>query len=240
MYLYDAIEKLLHASAAAGLSEATIVSYQKHLVPLKGFFGNVEVETLSTDDLRAYVRHLQTQKQQFVGHRYRQTVQKPLSRHTVNAHLRACRRLFNFLHQEYGLEENPAARIRIARPRHREIKALSNDALQAMLAVTEAQQDALNLRDRAVLLCLADTGCRRGGLAGLTRGQLCAGGDSMRRSWKKEGGRGASSLGGKRPWPCRRGWPCGLSVDMTKSLSRSRLVGSTRWAQRASRASASG
>ncbi len=172
MYLYDAIEKLLHASAAAGLSEATIVSYQKHLVPLKGFFGNVEVETLSTDDLRAYVRHLQTQKQQFVGHRYRQTVQKPLSRHTVNAHLRACRRLFNFLHQEYGLEENPAARIRIARPRHREIKALSNDALQAMLAVTEGQQDALNLRDRAVLLCLADTGCRRGGLAGLTRGQL--------------------------------------------------------------------
>ena len=59
-----------------------------------------------------------------------------------------------------------ADRIRTPSPRRRKPKAISK---QDFLALYRSTGDGVvGIRDRAILLCLADTGCRVGGLCGLS------------------------------------------------------------------------
>ncbi len=163
MRLSEAIEALLLATQANGRSSRTVEAYREKLSYLLEALGDVPVETITVADLRRYV----------AGQLARTTDYQPdnppsgsLSPFTVAGRVRALKRLFNFLVDEELLDANPARRIKTPHPRRVIPKGITHADLGRLLDSTKAG-GLLDLRDRAIMLLLADTGCRLSGLCGL-------------------------------------------------------------------------
>jgi len=149
--LKDAIEALCIATRANGRSKRTVNAYREKLSHLLTYLGDVDVTAITTHDLRRYVASLWD---------------ADLSPFTIAGRVRAFKRLFNFLIAEGLLETNPTVGIVTPDPDPREIKAISKSDLAALLTTTEIGS-AIDLRDRAIMLLLIDSGARVQGLAGL-------------------------------------------------------------------------
>lgn len=166
MQLTTAIERLCDATAAEGRSGRTVEGYEKTLRYLVEFLGDPEIETIDVADLRRYAADLRTRSERYANNPYAATQEGGLSPFTVASYLRSVKRLFNWLLAEELIAVNPAARLKVPQPAKREPKALSLDDFGQMLAAV-AGDDPTQIRDRAILLFLADTGCRAGGLCHL-------------------------------------------------------------------------
>lgn len=166
MLLSEAIERLLIATQADGLSPATTKGYQIKLRPLLDFLGDVPVETITTDDLRRYIAYMRERKTVYPIHPYHKEREGRLSLATINSLVRALKRLFNFLESEGIIESAPTRHIKTPRPQRLEPKAASTEDLIAILN-SLSDERIEDRRDRAILLMLFDTGCRVSGLCGL-------------------------------------------------------------------------
>ena len=166
MLLSEAIARLLVATKADGQSAETVTAYRRKLKPLIVFLGDVQVGSISVDDLRRYVASMWDKGTLYVDHPYHEPRAGTLSPFTVAGRVRALKRLFSFLEQEGHVTVNPARKIKTPRPRRDEPKAGSMADFRALLRTTDGGS-VDDLRDRAILLLLADTGCRVGGLCGL-------------------------------------------------------------------------
>lgn len=166
MQLTTAIERLCDATAAEGRSGRTVEGYEKTLRYLVEFLGDPEIETIGVADLRRYAADLRTRSERYANNPYAATQEGGLSPFTVASYLRSVKRLFNWLLAEELIAVNPAARLKVPAPAKREPKAMSLDDFDRLLAAT-AGDDAVQVRDRAILFMLADTGCRAGGLCHL-------------------------------------------------------------------------
>lgn len=166
MKLTEAIEALCIATCADGRSPETVTAYQRKLKPLAAFLGDVPVGQVTTDDLRRFVAHLQARPTRWANHPKHEEQDGGLSQFTIASHVRCVKRLFNWLESEGALVHNPARRLKTPQPKRREPKAADVGDLLALLGTTEGEGVA-DRRDRALLLFLADTGCRLGGLCGL-------------------------------------------------------------------------
>jgi len=170
MRLSEAVEALCMATKADGGSPGTVAAYEHKLRPLVIFLGgDVQVETVTVDDLRRYVAGLRDEMMLYADHPYHVAHVGTLSPFTVSGRVRTAKRLFNWLEGEGVIEVNPVRKIRTPRPRRDEPKAASLTAFRALLHTTEGGGPD-DLRDRAILFLLGDTGCRVGGLCGL---QVC-------------------------------------------------------------------
>jgi site-specific recombinase XerD len=152
MLLSEAIERLCVATRADGRSPRTVQSYREKLGHLLTFLSDVDVGSITIDDLRRWV----------VG-----MYERELSPFTVAGRIRHAKRLFNFLEIEGAIESNPARRIKTPRPKRKEPKGISWEDFLALLKTTEGGTP-IDVRDQAVMMLLLDTGCRVGGLCGLT------------------------------------------------------------------------
>ena len=76
------------------------------------------------------------------------------------------KRLFNWLEEEGILDHNPSARIKTPKPQRTKPKAISPEDFRRLLKTTE-NESPKDLRDRAAMMLLYDTGCRAGGLCGI-------------------------------------------------------------------------
>lgn len=186
MKLNEAIERLLTATIADGRSPRTVEDYRQKLGMLAAYLGaERDVASITADDLRRFVADLRQRKIRYEAHQYRAAVPGPLSPATLAGVVRAVKRLFAFLVADGVLAANPAQALRIPRlPKGTEPKAISLDDFLALLRVTEGN-DLASLRDRALLLFLADTGCRVGGLVGLQMTDLDL---AHLRAWVREKG----------------------------------------------------
>lgn len=162
MLLSEAQQALLAATRADGRSLSTVKSYRRKLKPLLAFLGDVSVKDVTVADLRSYVAHLMDRSTRWTDHPKHDETEGGLSKFTIASHIRAAKRLFNWLEQEGELQINPARRIRTPNPRRGEPKGIIRRDFLALLATTQAGSVA-DLRDRAVMFLLADTGCRVGG-----------------------------------------------------------------------------
>jgi len=166
MLLSEAISALLIATKADGQSPETVTAYRRKLKPLVVFLGDVQVESISVDDLRRYVASMRDEATLYADHPYHEPRAGTLSPFTVAGRVRALKRLFSFLEAEGVITVNSARKIKTPRPRRDEPKAGSMADFRALLHTTEGGS-VDDLRDGAILLLLADTGCRVGGLCGL-------------------------------------------------------------------------
>lgn len=171
MRLSQAVNDLVTAAIADGRSHRTIGDYQQKLQPLVDFLDDKPIEDVTTSDLRAYVAHLRTRSTRYDAHPNRCQLRGGLSEATVASNVRAVKRLFNFLHEEGVIAENPAARLKTPKLKRGEPKAMSTENFVKLLDTIE-EDTVLARRDRALLLVLADTACRVGGLIQLRIGDL--------------------------------------------------------------------
>ncbi|NPA31669.1 MAG: tyrosine-type recombinase/integrase, partial [Chloroflexi bacterium] len=146
------------------LSPETTRWYRKRMEPLSGLG---PVAQVSIRDLRRLRADL---------------VRRGLSPYTVHGYVRAWKRLFRWAVQEGYIADSPAERLRLPPLPDEPPKAISDDDLLRMLECARSSP-----RLYALLLFLADTGVRLGGLAGLRVGDLDM---AKRRAVVREKGRG--------------------------------------------------
>lgn len=166
MKLSDGINELLIATRAAGHSEQTVDFYYRKLKPLVEYLEDMAVEEVRISDLRRFVTHLRTRKTRWDNHPNKRQKSGGLSEATIAGIVRATRRLFGFLSEEGLIADNPAARLKQPRLKRGEPKAASMDDLFKLLDASQGD-DPISVRNRAMLLVLADTACRVGGLVGM-------------------------------------------------------------------------
>ncbi|MEI2692656.1 MAG: tyrosine-type recombinase/integrase [Anaerolineae bacterium] len=166
MLLSEAIEALCLATLADGRSERTAGDYRQKLGALLVFLGDVAIDQVTTNDLRRFVVDLRSRESRWPDHPNRPQTAGGLSPASVAGYVRCVKRLFHFLQDDGLLVSNPAARLKGTKPKRGEPKGVSREDLRSLLTATEG--DAPNLvRNHAMILFLADTGCRVGGLVGL-------------------------------------------------------------------------
>ena len=173
MNLRESIERLHTATIADGRSPRTARDYSQKLGMLAAYLGpDRAVASIEGEDLRRFVADLRQRSTRYESHQYRAAVAGPLSPATVAGVVRAVKRLFAFLVEDGILTDNPARVLRTPRlPKGRTPKAVSLDDFLALVRAA-AGDDLASKRDRALLLFLADTGCRVGGLVGLRLADL--------------------------------------------------------------------
>jgi site-specific recombinase XerD len=173
MVLSEAIERLITATIADGRSPRTARDYRQKLAGLAAFLGpDRDLASIEADDLRRFVASLRQRSERYTDHAFRDPVAGGLSPASVAGVVRAVKRLFSFLASDGVLASNPARALRTPKlPKGKEPKAASLDDFLAMLAATAGGEPG-QLRDRALLLFLADTGARVGGLVGLRLADL--------------------------------------------------------------------
>jgi site-specific recombinase XerD len=171
MKLSEAIQELVIATRAAGYSEHTALFYVSKLKPLVAYLEDKPVEDVTISDLRRFIAHLRSRDTRWDAHPHKRQKAGGLSEATVAGIVRATRRLFAFLTEEKILDENPAARLKQPKPRRGEPKAASMEDLLKLLDATEGD-DPVSKRNHAMLLVMADTACRVGGLVGMRLSDL--------------------------------------------------------------------
>jgi len=170
MNLNKAITEFILDAEAAGLSPATIRWYRQRLTRLQKFLegqGISDTTQVSSNHLRAFIAGLRAQTVRWSDHPFHHPSPSGLSPHTIHGYVRVIRRFFRWLVEEGIIEENPAKRLRLPRLPDEPPKAVTPGDLRRLLETARSDP-----RDYAVLCFIADTGCRVGGLVGLTLNDL--------------------------------------------------------------------
>lgn len=133
-----------------------------YLRSLTDFFGEEQtVETLTVNHLRTWRAWLFQRETKYASETtWRPEESGALSVHTIHGMVRTCRQFFRWLHTEGILTANPAQRLELPPLPKEPPKAISDEDIQKMLAVSRSEA-----RDTALIWFLRDTGCRLGGAA---------------------------------------------------------------------------
>ena len=149
------VQAFLLDAQARNLSEGTLRYYRQKLLPLMAFLhglGVRQAEEVTTAHMRLWIIHLQD-----TGH----------NPGGVHAFYRAAKAFLSWLVQEEVLDESPMRRIKAPRVPREVLPPVTIEEVQAMLAACDSRTQ-LGARDRAVILCLMDTGCRATEFTSLT------------------------------------------------------------------------
>jgi len=167
MRLSECVGAFLDAKLAEGVAMTTIRWYEQRLEALVAYLGNDEAENVSRGHLRSFVAHLRRRDELYVDNPYRPAQTGQLSPSTVRGYVRALRCFFRWLEAEDLVARNPASDLKLPPVPKEARKAISDDDLRLLLQASQGE-DPQDIRNRALILFLADTGCRVGGLVSLT------------------------------------------------------------------------
>jgi len=155
MNVNDAVERLLIALLAEGVKKTTIKWYRVRFARFLSAYGHLRIEDISIDMIRVYLAGLRE-----VG----------LSPNYFHHHARVIRRLFKWLFEERLIDGGFWKRIKLPKIPPAEPKGVEIEDVRKLLSSCEST--VMGKRDRAIILFLFDTGCRVGGLCGLTMEEL--------------------------------------------------------------------
>lgn len=164
-------------------ADSTRTWYRRRLGALVEFLGDPDVAAVSAADLRRWKASLVERDRRWSEHPSRPEVAGGFSPWTLHGYVRAARRFFGWLAREGYVKRNPAGGLELPPLPDEPPKAIGRADLAKMLEAARAS----GARDYALVRFLADTGCRVGGLVGLTLGELSL---ERRRALVWEKGRG--------------------------------------------------
>lgn len=165
------------------LSPKTVRWYDARLKSLTKYFGpDRQIDTITLRDLCLWRADLAGRKFRYTSPTsVRPAIQGGYSPHTLYTFYRAVKTFFRWAAARQFVDENPAAQLRMMKPPSRKPRGIPRDRVFQMIDVADS------LRDKSLLMFLADTGCRVGGAAGLTLDDLYL---EERRALVREKGRG--------------------------------------------------
>jgi integrase len=127
------------------------------------------LDLIRPEDLDAYVHELRSRTHRYEDHPTRPTEEGPLALATVHKHTKTIRVFFNWCVDRGYIRESPARFLVNRRP----VRPLGQGKAATDAEVTEILAAArYKPRDWAVVLLLAQSGCRAGDIAGLTMNGL--------------------------------------------------------------------
>ncbi len=141
---------------ARRLSPGTLDSYTRRMRSFQAWFhenGITRLVDLTSHHIRAYLVHLQD---------------RGLDDDTVITEYRVLRAWLNFCVQEEMISASPMKKVRSPRLPKEILPAFAPEDVQKLLAVCQTP------RDKAIILCLLDTGCRVSEFAALNIGDVDA------------------------------------------------------------------
>ncbi|HZQ09750.1 MAG TPA: tyrosine-type recombinase/integrase [Anaerolineae bacterium] len=162
MKLSDAFDLFITDAIAAGRSPYTLKWYRQYIGRLLRYLGDVELRAVSIDNLREFLASLWSADKKWVGHKYHKPVSGGLAAPTVAGYVRAIKAFYNWLEENDHItaERNWGRRLKIPRLPKAEPKSVADEDLEKLLIAARCSK-----RDYALVLFLADTGCRVGGLS---------------------------------------------------------------------------
>lgn len=177
------------ASMKGVKSVSTVKWYRQRLNTLASYLGeNTAIEDITVNQLRMWRGAISDRSTKYSEHPTRTEESGGLSRITLHGYVRAVRRFFTWLVEEDILKQNPSLRFELPQVERRPKSGISDRDQSIMLDLAKKQ----NLRDFAMLMFVADTGCRAAGVAGLQIKDLDI---SRRRATVYEKGRGGNGKG---------------------------------------------
>lgn len=155
-------------------SPDTVKWYGMRLKNLVNFIGaDRDIATITIADLRKWRAALQAKHTRYETHPTRPTINSGLSAEGFRGYVRAVRILFFWLADEGAIATSPARRFELPPCDRVPRKGIADEDMQRIIkTVTQrtkkkGKANAHNLRDRAMVLFLADTACRAGGVYNL-------------------------------------------------------------------------
>lgn len=145
------------------VSDSTIKFYENRLPSLIKILGDKEISEVSLDDLRLWRTKLSKREVKYKNHKYHPPVEGKLSPYTIRQYVKCARRFLKWLYEDGKLDDNPARRLKLPPKPDQPRKGISKIDLAKIIAAAEES----SVRDLAIVLFLADTGCRVGGLTHL-------------------------------------------------------------------------
>lgn len=148
------------------VSPSTIVFYNSKLKKLLEILGNVYIQEIDITMLRQWRSSLMDKTLRYENHNMRDPIPGGYSLWTIHQHIRTIKQFFRFMYLEGYLSNNPAKTLEQVQLPSWEAKGISKQDRDKMI---ESARDQINLaaaaRDYAIMLFIADTGCRRSGCA---------------------------------------------------------------------------
>lgn len=166
MRVIDALEDF-YLSMEGVASPKTVKWYRQKLQALSWSLGDCTIEEVDIRMLRTWRAHLAQQGERYTNHPTKPVQRGGLSWDTLHGHVRACRRFFKWLEEEEYLDFNPAKKLELPPKPKKVRKGIKENDRD--LIIQEAKGSA---RDYAIVMFLADTACRVGGLVGLKVGDI--------------------------------------------------------------------
>lgn len=169
--LRNLLRHFVLAKRTEGRSPKTISWYEENLYLFIRFLEESGRSTLLRDvglqEVREFVLHMQ---QGWVKHERNPFVKNktlPLSSHTILSRVRLLKVFFNWLQSEGYTQEPRLALLKPPKAQKSMVDVLDDRELQAILA-SLAENTALAVRNRAIVMTFLDTGIRCSELVGLT------------------------------------------------------------------------
>lgn len=172
MNTQTAYEKFIAYLEAAGRSGRTIGTYEHRLKLLLKQHGQKNIKSITPEDIDNFILARRRSPVRYEGHTRRKSYAGSLSQSTINGFIRDTKTFFRFCETRGYVKKSPAGHLKMSRVRGRKVKAISKADLRAILDLAEAGPE---LRDKALIRLLVDSGARVGELVGkypLTRGNL--------------------------------------------------------------------
>lgn len=161
MKLESALNEYRLACIAEGLSQATIQQYTSLLTAFVMRFQGWEIDAITPSWIRQYLVGLQDRPARYINAPQKPQQPGGLSKASVAAHDRALHAFWGWCSREYGIPD-PMTNIRRRKAPPPAPKAIRPADFVRLFNAADCE------RDRAILVFLADTGCRLGGLLTLT------------------------------------------------------------------------
>jgi integrase/recombinase XerD len=169
----EALSKFLLGRRADGVAQSTVEWYRKRLARFIEFFNDCDLSVITTDDLRRFVVSLQEQNVKWANHKFHNPIAGNLSPSTIHGYVRIVKTFYNWLEQNDCITVAQNVAIRLKKPKlpKQAPKEISETDMLALLEASKSYGRYAK-RNYAMILFLADTGCRVGGLVKLRLADL--------------------------------------------------------------------
>lgn len=163
--LSEAINLFL-ASKYGIVSNSYITFLENRFKRLISYYGDVPINEIDIISLRQWRRSLFDIDTRYQDHPYRDPKQGGLSPWTIHQYIRSVKMFFRWLYLEGYISTNPGKRLEQVQLPTWEAKGINKAERDKMLRAARDQHDIFAAaRNYAILLFIADTGCRRSGCA---------------------------------------------------------------------------
>ncbi len=153
------VQAFLLDAQARNVSSGTLRFYSQKLYPLVAYLDSLDLRD-ATEVTASHLRLWLVQLQQ-TGH----------NPGGVHGFYRAAKAFFTWLLREGTIVKNPMSLVRAPKVPEEPLEPVTLEQIRTLLSVCEAKT-LLGARDRAVILCLWDSGCRASEFISLTYGDI--------------------------------------------------------------------